>query len=319
MPAEPSRGRPGEGGPAQARDARDAPGRIKGLDYLAASRPRTVRGSPGAARRTRSRWPAWPGRPSSPTGTRPRGASTPRASRGPSSSSSGAPRPTGLITGPGQDSGQPMHGHGFALLFLASAYGMITKASLRQPGRRRGPQGRHPDQPGAEQRGGLDLYPRDRRRRVGHRHAGAGPAGRAQRRVPRPAGGDRLGRGLPREVPDARGGDPVLASVRRRPSSADLGGGSGHAVQRRPVRQPDRHRLPQVRLGPVPRQRPVEQGRRPRLLHPPVCVAGLLHGGRRPTGTPTSRRPATSSSPCRAATGRGTATGSARSTAPRSP
>ncbi len=39
--------------------------------------------------------------------------------------------PTGLITGPGQDSGQPMHGHGFALLFLASAYGTITKASLR--------------------------------------------------------------------------------------------------------------------------------------------------------------------------------------------
>ena len=38
---------------------------------------------------------------------------------------------TGLITGPGQDSGQPMHGHGFALLFLASAYGSITKASLR--------------------------------------------------------------------------------------------------------------------------------------------------------------------------------------------
>jgi hypothetical protein len=40
--------------------------------------------------------------------------------------------PTGLITGPGQDSGQPMHGHGFALMFLASAYGMITKESLRR-------------------------------------------------------------------------------------------------------------------------------------------------------------------------------------------
>ncbi|QEH34122.1 hypothetical protein OJF2_26560 [Aquisphaera giovannonii] len=38
---------------------------------------------------------------------------------------------TGLITGPGQDSGQPMHGHGFALMFLACAYGSITKASLR--------------------------------------------------------------------------------------------------------------------------------------------------------------------------------------------
>jgi hypothetical protein len=40
--------------------------------------------------------------------------------------------PTGLITGTGQDSGQPMHGHGFALMFLASVYGMITKDSLRK-------------------------------------------------------------------------------------------------------------------------------------------------------------------------------------------
>jgi hypothetical protein len=38
---------------------------------------------------------------------------------------------TGLITGANQDSGQPMHGHGFALLFLASVYGMISKQSLR--------------------------------------------------------------------------------------------------------------------------------------------------------------------------------------------
>ena len=38
----------------------------------------------------------------------------------------------GLITGPGQDSGMPMHGHGFALLFLSSVYGMITKDSLRR-------------------------------------------------------------------------------------------------------------------------------------------------------------------------------------------
>ena len=39
--------------------------------------------------------------------------------------------PTGLLTGPTEDSGQPMHGHGFALLFLASVFGMITKVSLR--------------------------------------------------------------------------------------------------------------------------------------------------------------------------------------------
>ena len=39
---------------------------------------------------------------------------------------------SGLITGASQDSGMPMHGHGFALLFLASVYGMITKESLRR-------------------------------------------------------------------------------------------------------------------------------------------------------------------------------------------
>ena len=39
--------------------------------------------------------------------------------------------PNGLITGPTQDNGIPMHGHGFALMFLASVYGMITKQSLR--------------------------------------------------------------------------------------------------------------------------------------------------------------------------------------------
>jgi hypothetical protein len=40
--------------------------------------------------------------------------------------------PTGLITGASQDSGIPMHGHGFALLFLASVYGLVTKESLRR-------------------------------------------------------------------------------------------------------------------------------------------------------------------------------------------
>jgi hypothetical protein len=40
--------------------------------------------------------------------------------------------PNGLLTGPSQDSGIPMHGHGFALLFLASVYGTISKESLRQ-------------------------------------------------------------------------------------------------------------------------------------------------------------------------------------------
>ncbi len=40
-------------------------------------------------------------------------------------------QPSGLITGASQDSGQPMHGHGFALMFLATVYGMETKESTR--------------------------------------------------------------------------------------------------------------------------------------------------------------------------------------------
>ena len=39
---------------------------------------------------------------------------------------------SGLITGSNQDSGSPMHGHGFALMFLASVYGTETKESLRK-------------------------------------------------------------------------------------------------------------------------------------------------------------------------------------------
>jgi hypothetical protein len=40
--------------------------------------------------------------------------------------------PTGLITGPSQEGGIPMHRHGFALMCLASVYGMITKETLRK-------------------------------------------------------------------------------------------------------------------------------------------------------------------------------------------
>ncbi len=38
---------------------------------------------------------------------------------------------TGLITGPTQESGRPMHGHGFALMFLALSYSTETKPKLR--------------------------------------------------------------------------------------------------------------------------------------------------------------------------------------------
>jgi len=39
--------------------------------------------------------------------------------------------PSGLITGPGQDNGRPMHGHGFALMFLSCAYATETKPARR--------------------------------------------------------------------------------------------------------------------------------------------------------------------------------------------
>jgi len=39
---------------------------------------------------------------------------------------------SGLLTGPTQDNGRPMHGHGFALLFLASVYGTQTKPAVHE-------------------------------------------------------------------------------------------------------------------------------------------------------------------------------------------
>lgn len=38
---------------------------------------------------------------------------------------------TGLITSPSQESGMPMHAHGFALLYLSTVYGTLTKESVR--------------------------------------------------------------------------------------------------------------------------------------------------------------------------------------------
>lgn len=38
----------------------------------------------------------------------------------------------GLIAGPGNERGRPMYGHGFSLLFLASAYGMETDVRVRE-------------------------------------------------------------------------------------------------------------------------------------------------------------------------------------------
>lgn len=44
----------------------------------------------------------------------------------------GMSRPNGLITDAAEAAGRPMHGHGFALLFLASVYGMETEPRTRE-------------------------------------------------------------------------------------------------------------------------------------------------------------------------------------------
>src|SRR5438309_4546137 len=43
----------------------------------------------------------------------------------------GCGTPQGLITGPGQEEGRPMYGHGFAMLFLSECYGMETDDRIR--------------------------------------------------------------------------------------------------------------------------------------------------------------------------------------------
>jgi hypothetical protein len=39
--------------------------------------------------------------------------------------------PSGLITGPGEEEGRPMYGHGFSMLFLSECYGMETDERIR--------------------------------------------------------------------------------------------------------------------------------------------------------------------------------------------
>ena len=119
--------------------------------------------------------------------------------------------PTGLLTGPSQDGGQPMHGHGFALMFLACVYGMITKESLRQKVQAAVRKAVALTSQGQSLHGGWTYIPGGRRRRVGDRHPGAGTAGGAQRWVPGSQSRDRRGRPLPRALPHPRRRNPVFA------------------------------------------------------------------------------------------------------------
>ena len=150
--------------------------------------------------------------------------------------------PTGLITGPSQDSGQPMHGHGFALMFLASRLrhdhqGVAPPARCRPRSARRSTltsqgqsaQGGWTYIPGTGDEGSVTVT-QVQALRAAHNAGFLVPRAVIEEAVK-----------LPREMPDPRGGDPVLAPLRRRAAAADLGGRRRHPLQRRPVRQ---HRSP---------------------------------------------------------------------------
>lgn len=66
---------------------------------------------------------------------------------------------TGLITSPSQESGRPMHGHGFALMYLASVYGMISKESLRDSAKETIEAGIQLTSSGQSQAGGWTYIP----------------------------------------------------------------------------------------------------------------------------------------------------------------
>ena len=228
--------------------------------------------------------------------------------------------PTGLLTGPSQDGGQPMHGHGFALMFLACVYGMITKETLRQKVQAAVRKAVALTSQGQSLHGGWTYIPGAGDEGLGDGHAGAGPAGGAQRGVSGSQGRDRRGgASTSRRCRTPEGGIQYSLLLRRRTQAADLGGGGRDALQRRPVRQHHRDRLPEIRLGPVPRQRRMGQGRRPRLLRAPLCRPGILHGGRPVLGQVLPRHPRPVARHAGAAKARGTATGSARFTERRSP
>ena len=218
-----------------------------------------------------------------------------RTCRGPSSTWSAAPRRPGLITGPTQDSGKPMHGHGFALMFLASrlrddhqgvapparsATAIRKAVTLTSQGQSAA--GGWTYIPGAGDEGSVTVT-QVQALRAAHNAGFLVP-----RAVIEEAGE------VPREVPDPRGGHPVLAPLRRRAAAADLGGRRRHPLQRRPVRQPDRHRLPEVRLGPVPRQRRVRTRGAATPSTPTSTPRRASTWPATSTGTTTSPRPATS-------------------------
>ena len=134
-----------------------------------------------------------------------------------------------------------MHGHGFALMYLASVYGMESNPSMRKrtaeavkKGIDLTARGRSPD-------GGWYYTPGCRRRRLGHGDAGAGLAGGAERRLSRPqAARSKTPSTTSSGAARPRGASCYSLQLRRRPAAGDFGRRRGHALQRRRIRRAGR-------------------------------------------------------------------------------
>ena len=217
----------------------------------------------------------------------------------------------GLLPARRKIRGQPMHGHGFALMFLACVYGMITKESLRQKVQAAVRKAVTLTSQGQSLHGGWTYIP------------GGGDEGSVTvTQVQALRAAHNAGFLVPKAVIEEavqylercrtpEGGIQYSLLAGGGTQAADLGGGGRDPVQRRPVRQHHCDRLPEICLGQVQRNEGWDKGDGHCVLCAPLCRPGLLHGRRPVLGRLLPRRRETSCSPCRRPTARGTATASA--------
>ena len=185
-----------------------------------------------------------------------------------------------------------MHGHGFALMYLASVYGMETNESLRKAITDAVVGGVNLTARGQSAAGGWTYIP------------GSGDEGsvtvtqvQALRAAQNPASkclkGTIENAVRYMERCSTPGGRHLLFARlrRRRPAVGDFGRGGGHAVQRRRIRFAAREPLLGLRLAALRGHQRLEQARRPRFLYAPVRLAGVLHGRRQILGQVFSHHP----------------------------
>ena len=136
---------------------------------------------------------------------------------------SASPSPTASSPAAAQEQGRPMYGHGFALMFLASAYGMETDPKLREEMRKVDRRRHRPDRAAARatSAGGRTCPGGGDEGSVTVTQIQAPPR-RPQRRVHRAQGRDRRVGALPRALQGPRGRDRLLLRLRRRGPARDL-------------------------------------------------------------------------------------------------